>query len=80
MGFSERKMGKLDKSLEYYNKALAIQPNHLDANEYLGELYLDMKKVKKAEERLAVLDKACGGAFSEYMELKDKIAKFKSQS
>jgi tetratricopeptide (TPR) repeat protein len=80
MGFSERKMGKLDKSLEYYNKALAIQPDHLGANEYLGELYLDMKNVKKAEERLAILDKACGGTCSEYMELKDKITKFKSQS
>jgi hypothetical protein len=39
-----------------------------------------MKDLKKAEERLAVLDMACGGTCSEYMELKDKITKFKSQS
>ncbi len=78
MGFSERKMGKLDQSLEYYNKALALKPNHLGANEYLGELYLDMKDVKKAEERLAVLEQACGGTCDEYKELKGKIEKFKS--
>jgi tetratricopeptide (TPR) repeat protein len=78
MGFSERKLGHMDQSLEYYNKALALQPNHLGANEYLGELYLDMKNVKKAEERLAVLQKACGGRCSEYNELKEKIDKFRT--
>ena len=78
MGFSERKMGKLDESLEYYNKALALNPNHLGANEYLGELYLDMKDVKKAQERLDVLKNACGGTCAEYTELKEKIEQFKS--
>jgi tetratricopeptide (TPR) repeat protein len=78
MGFSERKMGKMDESLEYYNKALALNPNHLGANEYLGELYLDMKDVKKAQERLDVLKNACGGTCEEYTELKEKIAQFKS--
>jgi tetratricopeptide (TPR) repeat protein len=78
MGFSERKVGKLDESLKYYNKALALNPNHLGANEYLGELYLDMKDVKKAQERLAVLKNACGGTCAEYTELKEKIEQFKS--
>ena len=78
MGFSDRKMGKMDESLEYYNKALALNPNHLGANEYLGELYLDMKDVKKAQERLEVLKNACGGTCAEYTELKEKIDQFKS--
>ncbi len=78
MGFSERKMGKLDESLDYYNKALALNPNHLGANEYLGELYLDMKDVKKAQEQLKVLKNACGGTCQEYTELKEKIEQFKS--
>jgi len=78
MGFSERKMGKLEESLEYYNKALSLNPNHLGANEYLGELYLEMKDVKKAQERLEVLKNACGGTCEEYTELKEKIEQFKS--
>ena len=80
MGFTERKLGDPADSLTYYNKALAQNPNHLGANEYLGELYLEMKDVKKAEERLAVLQQACGGTCEEYQELKEKIEKFKVAS
>ena len=80
MGFTERKLGDPGQSLEYYNKALALNPKHLGANEYLGELYLEMKDVKKAEERLAVLQDACGGTCEEYQELKEKIEKFKGSS
>ena len=80
MGFTERKLGDPQDSLTYYNKALAQNPNHLGANEYLGELYLEMKDVKKAEERLAVLQQACGGTCEEYQELKEKIEKFKVAS
>ena len=80
MGFTERKLGDPGQSLEYYNKALALNPKHLGANEYLGELYLEMKDVKKAEERLAVLQQACGGTCEEYQELKEKIEKFKGSS
>ena len=61
MGFTERKLGNLDESLEYYDQALAFEPQHLGANEYLGELYLEMKQSRKAKERLAVLKQACGG-------------------
>ena len=78
MGFTERKLGDPTDSLTYYNKALAQNPNHLGANEYLGELYLEMKDVKKAEERLAVLQQACGGTCEEYQELKEKIDQFKA--
>jgi tetratricopeptide (TPR) repeat protein len=78
MGFSERKMGNMDESLEYYNKALALNPSHLGANEYLGELYLEMKKPGMAKQRLEVLKNACGGTCEEYTELKEKIDQYKS--
>ena len=78
MGFSERKSGDMSESLEYYNKALALNPNHLGANEYLGELYLEMKMPDKAKERLDVLKSACGGTCEEYTELKEKIDQYKS--
>src|SRR5262249_9458859 len=73
MGFTERKLGDPSQSLEYYNKALALNPKHLGANEYLGELYLEMKDVKKAEERLAVLQQACGGTCEEYPALNARL-------
>src|SRR5262245_4021008 len=77
MGFCERKLGNTDEALEYYEKALAIRPNHVGANEYLGELYLEMKNLPKAEERLKVLAKACNGC-EEQLELQEKIEKYKT--
>jgi len=75
MGFAKRKLGDQSAALDYYDRALALQPDHIGANEYLGELYLEMKDLAKAKERLAVLQQACGDC-EEYNELKDKIAKF----
>jgi len=77
MGFCSRKTGDGDGAEEYYQKALAINPNHLGANEYLGEYYLEEKNLKKAQERLKVLSKACNGC-EEQKELEAAIEKFKS--
>jgi tetratricopeptide (TPR) repeat protein len=55
MGYSLRKTGQTQLALEYYNRALALMPKHLGANEYLGELYVELGQMDKAKERLAVL-------------------------
>ena len=72
MGFTYRKTGHTDEALDYYNRALNLEPKHLGANEYLGELYLELKQPDKAKERLAVLKDACGDC-EEYQDLKTKI-------
>jgi len=72
LGYSYRKSGDAQTALEYYNQALAMEPEHLGANEYLGELYLEMNQKDKAQERLAVLKKACGSC-EEAKELESKI-------
>lgn len=79
LGYSHRKLGDFDESLEYYLAALDIDPDHIGANEYLGELYLQMKDLPKAEERLAVLAKACNGC-EEQKELEEAIAAYKASS
>jgi predicted Zn-dependent protease len=60
MGYSLRKTGQPDMAMQYYNRALAQMPNHLGANEYLGELYVELGQMDKAKQRLAVLQAACG--------------------
>ncbi len=75
MGFSLRKTGKASEALDYYNRALALEPKHLGANEYLGELYVEMGQLDKAKERLAVLEAACGKTCEQTRELTDAIAK-----
>jgi tetratricopeptide (TPR) repeat protein len=79
LGYSHRKLGEYDDALGYYEKALKLKPNHVGANEYLGELYLEMKDLPKAEERLAVLAKACNGC-EEQKELEEKIADYKANN
>ena len=48
-------LGDKAKAMTYYTKALNLEPNHLGANEYMGELYLELNDLAKAEERLADL-------------------------
>ncbi len=73
LGFSNRKLGKFSEALADYEKALAINPDHLGANEYLGELYLETGDMPKAEERLAKLDRLCTFGCDEYRALKAAI-------
>ncbi|MGD9743121.1 MAG: tetratricopeptide repeat protein [Dongiaceae bacterium] len=77
LGYANRKLGKHSEALGYYQRALALKPDHLGANEYLGELYLEMKLLPEAEQRLAVLQKACG-ACEEYEDLKEEIDEYKA--
>lgn len=57
----------------FYLKALGLDPHHLGANEYLGELYVLTGAIDKAKERLAVVEAICGQACEEYLELKAAI-------
>jgi tetratricopeptide (TPR) repeat protein len=77
LGYSNRKIGKLEVSLAYYKKALAVDPKHLGAHEYLGELYLMMKDPAKAKTELATLSTLCGVKCEQYLDLKKAIAAYK---
>ena len=78
LGYSNRKLGKLDISLSYYRKALKLTPKHLGANEYLGELYLMMNQPAKAKIQLATLAKICGKTCEQYLDLKKGIDSYKA--
>jgi len=75
LGFSLRKLGRMDQAQTAYKKALAADPDHLGANEYLGELYVETGRMDLAKERLKRLDKLCFFGCDEYDELKEMIAK-----
>jgi Flp pilus assembly protein TadD len=79
LGYSHRKSGNKEGALANYHKALALDPKHKGANEYLGELYLEMNDLDKAKERLDVLDQACFFGCDEYRELKTAIETFEAK-
>ncbi len=69
MGFANRKLGHYDVALAYYGQALAIDPGHLGATEYLGELYLEMGDLDRAQTQLARLDELCAYGCAQREEL-----------
>ena len=70
LGFTTRKLGDFEKGEEYYLEGLAIEPDHVGINEYLGELYVATNRIELAKERLEIL-KGCN--CEEYQELKEII-------
>jgi len=78
LGYSHRKIGEFDTAYQHYQKALELNPKHLGANEYLGELYLQTDRLAEAEAQLATLDKLCGFLCKEKRQLKKAIKKYKA--
>jgi len=78
LGFAYRKSGNLDAAFLHYDKALAIDPRHRGAHEYMGEAYLMTGNVAQAEEHLKALDKLCFTPCSEYSTLKREVASWKA--
>lgn len=79
LGYAWRHLGDNDKAMAQYQKALEINPDHRGANEYLGQLYLILSDLPKAEERLAKLDKLCTFGCEEYSELKKAVTAYKAK-
>ena len=65
MGFSYRKLGKYDLALNYYTRALKVNPDHKGANEYI-----ELNQPEKAREHLDRLAKLCNSSCEEYDGLK----------
>jgi Flp pilus assembly protein TadD len=75
LGYSYRKLGQQKAAFMYYQRALAIDPNNRGANEYLGELYVEMNDLPKAEAQLTKITQLCGTGCDEYRDLKVAIDK-----
>ena len=80
LGFSYRKLENpdLDKSFAAYMMAIELDPSHLGAHEYLGELYLMRDQKDKALIILEKLDQLAGSNTEEYRELKIAIDEYQS--
>lgn len=79
-GYAQRKQATPDLAAaqRYYDAALRINPKHLGALEYAGELALMKGELPVAEARLVALDKACNARCEEFDDLKKAIARYKA--
>ena len=73
MGYVLRKRNDLKNSAVHYKKALEINPKHLGALEYQGELFLTVSNLDLAKANLEKLDKLCWLGCDEYDDLKASI-------
>jgi tetratricopeptide (TPR) repeat protein len=73
LGYSSRKLKDYRSSATYYTKALRINPNHIGALEYQGELFITTKKIADAKKNLQKLKSLCGVNCEEYKDLKKAL-------
>jgi Flp pilus assembly protein TadD len=76
LAYATRKNGDPAASIPIYQKALALDPKHKGAHEYIGEAYLMLGDLPKAKEHLAGLDSLCFFSCEEYRDLKKAVEKY----
>jgi len=77
LGYAYRNAGQFEAAFRHYERALALSPRHRGAHEYVGEAYLIVNNLAKAEEHLAALGRICLIPCEEFDELKEKIEAYK---
>ena len=80
LGYAQRNNGNFELALKHYGRALTLDPRHLGAREYLGELYLKQNNLAKAEEQRAMLVKLCPKPCEELTELSEKIDAYRKKT
>ena len=79
LGFAHRKLGRFAEAKTHYDKALALNPKHKGAHEYIGELYLETGDLPNAEIHLAKLAELCPTGCEEREDLQKAVAAFKAK-
>lgn len=79
LGYSHRKLGKIDLGISLYKKALDIDPDNVDTREYLGEGYVSKGELDLAWLELSEIEKRCGTSCEEYRALEKALRSSRSQ-
>lgn len=76
LGYAYRNTGQMESAFLHYEKALALNPRHRGAHEYIGETYLLVGKLAEARRHLAALQSICLLPCQEYEDLKARIDEY----
>jgi len=74
LAFSQRNNGDHVSALANYMQSLALDPDHLGAHEYLGELYVKTGEMAKARALMTRLEQLCPQGCEERDDLAAAIA------
>ncbi|MCC7546885.1 MAG: tetratricopeptide repeat protein [Burkholderiales bacterium] len=80
LGYANRNLGNMDAAFAAYGEALRLDPRNRYAHEYIGEAYLMVDDLGKAEGHLAELQKLCTPIpCEEYKDLKRAVDEYKAK-
>ena len=79
LGFAYRNAGQMTQAFEHYERALNLNPRHRGAHEYLGEAYLLVDNLPKAEEHVAALRAICLIPCEELEDLQAKVSAYRNR-
>ena len=80
LGYAYRNLGRLDESAVAYERALALDPDHLGALEYQGELFILLDDVESAKRNAARLVTLCPAGCAELHDLTGDIAEWAAEN
>ncbi|MFK8252101.1 tetratricopeptide repeat protein [Ancylobacter terrae] len=75
LAFSLRNVGRYDEADRWYREALYYNPEHLQAIEYQGELFITTGRLDKAQENIVTLKIFCPKGCAELEKLETAYAK-----
>jgi len=79
-GYAYQKLGDNKKARESYRTALGLNPQHLGANKYMGNLWLEDGNLARAMEQLQAMIYVCAGTYcAEVDELQNDINRFRTK-
>jgi cytochrome c-type biogenesis protein CcmH/NrfG len=76
LGYARRQLGRYPQALDAYQRALTIDPDHLGALEYLGELMLILHRRGDAVRHLRQLERLCPSGCDEVEDLRRAIDRY----
>ncbi len=76
LAFSQRQLGDIRSARQNYDKALALDPSHKGAHEYLGELFLMLNDLESARQQLLTLTALCPAGCEQREDLQRAIDAF----
>ena len=68
-GYANRKAGRLETGIAYYQQALALNPDYVEAREYLGEAYVLAGFTGLAQQQLVEIQQRGGTGSKAYVTL-----------
>lgn len=81
LGYSHRKLGRLDTGIAYYERSIRLDPDYALVREYYGEAMLQKDDPEAARLQLAEIQRICGNTECEpFVDLAEEIEAYAKKS